>query len=154
MATPSPYELQQLKTAKQHGFAFFLIKDEGKYPAFLYSVGMAAKGLPDVLMFLDSTYAQPQIAVATQFLQHMLTGLDRFPAEAITASINGLQKMVTDPEITYTFEVLSPSDTDKAVHDYACRGHFFRRILGDPQIAVISSDFNPTWAEVKQLETA
>ena len=67
--------MQQLKTAKEHGFSFFLVKGEDKCPAFLYSVGMAAKGLPDVLMFLDSTYAKPQIAMVTQFLQRMLSAL-------------------------------------------------------------------------------
>lgn len=154
MAKPTRFELEKLQTAQQHGFSFFLINGDDKNPPFLYTVGMAQKGLPDVLMFLDSTYVQPQMAMVVQVLQHMVSGLDHFTPEALTASMHGLQKTVTDPEITYHFEVLSPSDNDKAVHDYACRCHFFRRILGDPQIVVISSDFNPSWKEIKQLEVA
>ena len=151
MAKPTAYELQQLRIAKSKGFSFFTIKGEGNEPAFVYSVGMAAQGLPDVLMFLDSEYITPQVNMLTQFLNHLLEGRKRFTGEALTASLNGHTKVVSNPEIEYRFDVLCPNDNDFAVSNYACRSHFFRRILGDPTICVVSSDFNPTLSKVRQL---
>jgi hypothetical protein len=127
-SAPTPYEAERLATAKKHGFSFFLVRGEGDAPAFIYSIGMSQHGLPDVLMFFD--------------------------ADALVRSIHGSKKTVSDPEIEYTFTVLSPSDTDAAVHDYMCRCHYFRRVLGDPSVMVISSDYNPSWVEVSGKATA
>jgi len=154
MSAPTTYEIQKLEEAKANGYSFFLVKGDENEPAFVYSVGMAQKNLPDVLMFLDSEYVKPQLGMLTNFLNTMLEGVERFEPEALTKGINGMTKTVTDPEIDYTWEVLTPSETDKAVHDYMCRCHFFRRVLGDPQAVVISSDYNPSWSAVTALATA
>ncbi len=144
----TPYEKERLATAKKHGFSFFMVRGEGDAPAFIYSIGMSQHGLPDVLMFLDSEYVTPQMGFLTNFLSHLIEGTKLFDADALVRSIHGSKKTVSDPEIEYSFTVLSPSDTDRAVHDYMCRCHYFRRVLGDPSVMVISSDFNPSWDEV------
>ena len=147
-SAPTPYETERLKLAKEHGFSFFMVRGEGDAPAFIYSIGMAQHGLPDVLMFLDSTYVKPQMGFLTNLLSHLIEGTKLFDTDALIRSIHGSKKTVSDPEIEYTFTVLSPSDTDAAVHDYMCRCHYFRRQLNDPSVMVISSDFNPSWDEV------
>ena len=144
----TPYEKERLACAKRHGFSFFLVRGEGDAPAFIYSIGMAQHGLPDVLMFIDCEYVKPQMGFLTNLLSHLIEGSKLFDADALIRSIHGSKKTVSDPEIEYSFTVLSPSDTDAAVHDYMCRCHYFRRVLGDPSVMVISSDFNPTWDEV------
>ncbi|EHA63732.1 DUF4262 domain-containing protein [Synechococcus sp. WH 8016] len=144
----TPYEKERLATAKKHGFSFFMVRGDEEGPAFIYSIGMSQHGLPDVLMFLDSEYVAPQMGFLTNLLSHLIEGSKLFDADALIRSIHGSKKVVSDPEIEYTFTVLSPSDTDKAVHDYMCRCHYFRRVLGDPSVMVISSDFNPSWRDV------
>jgi len=146
-SAPTPYEVERLKCAQEHGFSFFLVRGGEESPSFIYSIGMAQVGLPDVLMFLDSDYVKPQMGLLTNTLRHMLEGVKLFSAESLTQSLNGMVKTISDPEITYTFEVLCPSDTDRAVHDYMCRTHYFRRFLNDPSVMVISSDYNPSWVE-------
>jgi|14_taG_2_1085336.scaffolds.fasta_scaffold27225_2 hypothetical protein len=153
-SAPTPYELERLKLAKEHGFSFFLVRGDEETPAFIYSVGMAQVNLPDVLMFLDSEYVTPQMGFLTNLLSHLIEGSKLFDSDALVRSIHGSKKTVSDPEIEYTFTVLSPSDTDRAVHDYMCRTHFFRRVLGDPSVMVISSDYNPSWDVVSGKATA
>lgn len=144
----TPYEKERLACAKRHGFSFFLVRGDEDCPAFIYSIGMAQHDLPDVLMFLDSEYVKPQMGFLTNLLSHLIEGSKLFDADALIRSIHGSKKTVSNPEIEYSFTVLSPSDTDAAVHDYMCRCHYFRRVLGDPSVMVISSDFNPSWNEV------
>ena len=150
----TPYEVERLAYAKRHGFSFFLVRGEGDAPAFIYSIGMSQHGLPDVLMFVDSTYVKPQMGLLTNLLSHLIEGSKLFDTDALIRSIHGSKKVVSDPEIEYTFTVLSPSDTDKAVHDYMCRCHYFRRVLNDPSVMVISSAFNPSWHVVTGKATA
>ena len=148
MSAPTTYEIQKLDEAKKRGYSFFLVKGEGSDPAFVYSVGMAQKNLPDVLMFLDSEYVKPQLGMLTNLLDHMLEGEARFGAESITHTLDGSSKVVSMPEIEYSFDVLSPSDTTTAIRNYMCRCHFFREVLGEAKALVVSSDYNLPWSAI------
>lgn len=150
MSAPTTYEIQKLDEAKKRGYSFFLVKGEGPIPAFVYSVGMAQKNLPDVLMFLDSEYVKPQLGMLTNLLDHLIEGESRFGADSISSHIDGTSKVVSMPEIEYTFNVLSPEDTATAIHNYMCRCHFFREVLGEAKAMVVSSDYNLPWSEIKQ----
>ena len=125
-----------------------MIRASDASPAFVYSVGMAQCGMPDILMFLDSEYVKPQLNFLTSFLQMCIEGRQQFTADGLIASLNGMTKVVSDPDIEYTFTLLNANDTDHAIHDYMCRCHYFRRMLGDPQVLVVSSEFNPSWESV------
>ena len=151
----SPYERERLQTALKCGFSFFCIKSDDSNPGFIYSVGMAQFDMPDILMFIDSEYVTPQMNMLTTTLQTMIEGSKRFDSKAFTATLNGFKKVVTDPEIEYTFTLLNSSECDYAISNYMCRCHYFRRIFkNDPTVLVISSDFNPSWNDVTALVTA
>ena len=148
MSAPTTYELEKLNEAKDKGYSFFLIKGEDDAPPFLYSVGMAQRNLPDVLMFLDSEYVVPQIRMLTGFLDYVIEGSKRFDAEALSDGLDGITKMMEMPAIEYDFNLLKDEDREQAISNYMCRCHFFQNELGAPKALVVSSDFNPTWEEV------
>ena len=149
MSAPTTYELERLTEAKDKGYSFFMIKAEGNQPAFLYSVGMAERNLPDVLMFLDSEYVVPQIRMLTQFLDFVIEGSKRFDADQLSNGLNGLKKMVEMPCIEYSFQLLDAKQRKQAIDNYMCRCHFFKEeFKHSPKALVVSSDFNPSWEEV------
>ena len=149
MSAPTTYEIEKLNEAKEKGYAFFLIKGEGKELPFLYSVGMAQHNMPDVLMFLDSEYVVPQIRMLTGFLDYVIEGSQRFDTQKLTNGLDGITKTMEMPEISYTFNVLNDEERERAISNYMCRCHFFReQFKHSPKALVVSSDFNPKWDEV------
>ena len=129
----TPYEVERVTRAKQHGFALFAVQGEHS-PSFVYTVGMAQHALTDLLVFVPST---EDLSLMGGLITNMAQSLIEFRAmhpDAPIEQIDGLQKLVTDPSVVYTFSVLDPGLNEFALRNYACRAWFFSKLFGTPRI--------------------
>ena len=117
--TPSPasfpsaveaYEIQKTGVAKRHGFALFPIRGDETHPGFIYTVGMAQHGLPELLVFFTEGMAPGTNNMLLQVAEHLIQGTKRFDIPTLLRAFIKTGLTVSDPTIHYYPELLRGDD--------------------------------------------
>ncbi len=139
------YEQQRLAKAQREGFALFPIRgDESSY-GFVYTVGMAQHGLPELLCFFSTDMGNGTCVFMEQIARRLIAGSKRFDRHALLASFIRTGITVSDPEIHYLPEFLKGDDFVYALRAYVTRGTRFREELGMPRgVLVLNHEGVPT----------
>ncbi|EHA63742.1 DUF4262 domain-containing protein [Synechococcus sp. WH 8016] len=127
------YEIQKTGVAKNHGFALFPIRGDETHPGFIYTVGMAQHGLPELLVFFTEGMAPGTNNMVIQVAQHLITGSKRFEIAPLLRSFIRAGITVSDPTIHYHPEFLRGDDLKYAYQAYVTRAMRLRQELGMPK---------------------
>ena len=150
MTAPTKYELDRLRTAKQHGFALFGVAADEHAPAFVYTVGMAQHNLPDLITFIpsadDSKLMFTMIVNMACWLKEFR---QKFPNKDFRI-LHGVKKLTVDPQVEYTFNILDPAMQRISQLRYTCRAGYFAPILGRPTICELQYEGMPTMLEIER----
>ena len=142
-------EAKRLAQAKDQGFALFCINADENQPAFIYSVGMAQRGFPELLCF-----AAPGMESATAgFIHYICTmivqGLERFSKDALLQSFLTRSITATDPEVTYTPTMLGMDEGLYAYNCFLTRANRFKKELGISGVIEMKHSDVPSLAQVR-----
>ena len=139
------YEIQKTAVAKRHGFSLFPIRGDGDHPGFIYTVGMAQHGLPELLCFFTENMAPGTNNMLLQVAQHLIAGSKRFDIPTLLRSFIKAGLTVSDPTIHYHPEFLRGDDLMYAYQAYVTRAMRLREELGMPKgVIVMNHEDVPT----------
>jgi len=138
-------EIQRTAVAKRDGFALFPIRgDESSY-GFVYTVGLAQHGIPELLCFFTEDMATGTCNMLSQIAKHLIDGSKLFDIPALLRAFIKAGITVSDPEIHYTPEFLRGDDLQYAYKAYLTRAIRLRGELGVPKgVLVMNHEGVPT----------
>ena len=131
------YEIQKTGVAKRHGFSLFPIRGDEDHPGFIYTVGMAQHGLPELLCFFTETMAPGTNNMLIQVAQHLISGSKQFDVAPLLKAFIQAGLTVSDPTIHYHPEFLRGDDLKYAYTAYVTRAMRLREELGMPKGVIV-----------------
>ena len=139
------YEQQRLATAKRDGYALFPVRGDEHSYGFVYTVGMAQHGLPELLCFFTEDMSAGTCNMLSQIASHLIKGSKQFEVVPLLKSFIRTGITVSDPDIHYSPEFLQGDDFKYALDAYVTRGTRFRKELGMPTgVIVLNHEGVPT----------
>ena len=126
-------EIQRVATAKRDGFALFPIRGDETSYGFVYTIGMAQHGLPELLTFFSEGMGEGTCVMMSQLAKHLIEGAKLFEIPNLLRSLIKTGITVSNPEIHYAPEFLKGDDFKYALDAYVTRGTRFRKELGMPR---------------------
>jgi len=147
------YETQRLATAKRDGFALFPVAAGANCPAFIYTVGMAQHGLPEMLVFCTEEMCNGTAVMLHQVASHLIEGTEHFQIPMLLKAFLQRGITVSDPTIHYQPEFLRADDLRYALQCYCTRVFRFREQLGTPKgVMVLNHEGVPSIRQIRAAE--
>lgn len=142
-------EEKRLAEAKEQGFALFPIQADENSPAFVYTIGMAQRGFPELLCFAAPGNEQATVGMLHNVCTMLVKGIDRFSKKQLLEVFISRSFTATDPEITYTPTNLDMDLGLYAYNAFLTRANRFKKELGISGVIEMKHDDVPSLAQVR-----
>ena len=142
-------EAKRLAQAKEQGFGLFAISADGDQPAFVYTIGMAQRGFPELLCFAAPGMEQATVGFVHNMCTMLIQGLERFSRTEMVKAFCTRSITATDPEVTYTPTLLEGEQVVYAYNAFLTRANRFKKELGISGVIEMRHDDVPTLPQVR-----